>query len=341
MHFMEGQTFREVASTLGIGEDTVRKRVNRCLDKLTRFFRRHGFVVPALTPGAPLFTLSSHVAQGGLARTISIMAPAKSSAAAVSTSISTSTLIKGALKFMAWTKTNTAVAIGIGLLLAAGTATVAVKGIGVLQTPAWQKQYDLSYVDKLPPQVKILPSLPSTLRSGLHAGGVRNGKGLAIGQSIRDIVMAAYNVQSAQLIWDAPVPGTGKYDVLANLPGGDRSNFLAMRNAIRKTYALILAVEFSNAPGFRPAVPGEFSGNEQFNSYSAHGQAMGTLVDYLESCLGIVIIDQTKLNGVYNIDFKWDGRTREGLEKRLLDQVGLELIPTNQPVQMLLMEKVK
>jgi uncharacterized protein (TIGR03435 family) len=165
--------------------------------------------------------------------------------------------------------------------------------------------------------------------------------------------MAAYNVQSAQLIWDAPVPGTGKYDVLANFPGGDRPNFLAMRNAIRKTFglacryetikanALILAVKFPNAPGLRAAVPGDNSGNEQSNSYSAHGQGIEVLVDYIESRLGIAVIDQSKLMGNYNIDFQWDGVTPEGLKNALLDQVGLELVPTSQPVRMLLVEKAK
>ena len=66
MHFMEGQTFQEVGSALGIGEDTARKRVNRCFDQLTHFFRRRGFEVPALTAGAPLFALSSHAAPAGL-----------------------------------------------------------------------------------------------------------------------------------------------------------------------------------------------------------------------------------------------------------------------------------
>lgn len=33
LHFMESRTFREVGSTLGVGEDAARKRVNHCLDQ--------------------------------------------------------------------------------------------------------------------------------------------------------------------------------------------------------------------------------------------------------------------------------------------------------------------
>jgi RNA polymerase sigma factor (sigma-70 family) len=45
LHCLEGRPFREVGEALGMGEDAVRKRVNRALEKLTDFFRRRGFAV--------------------------------------------------------------------------------------------------------------------------------------------------------------------------------------------------------------------------------------------------------------------------------------------------------
>ena len=119
LHFMEGQTFHEVGSALGIGEDTARKRVNRCLEQLAHFFRRRGFAAPALVAGAPLFTLSSHAAPAGLAAS----ATTAGLAAAHSAATSTLTLIKGALKIMAWTKAKTAIVAGAAVILAAGTVT--------------------------------------------------------------------------------------------------------------------------------------------------------------------------------------------------------------------------
>jgi RNA polymerase sigma factor (sigma-70 family) len=130
MHYMEGQTFQEVGSTLGVAEDTVRKRVNRCLDELTHFFRRHGFDVP-MAVGAPLFALSLHTAPAGLA------ASATSAALAAAHSItSTSTLTLGALKIMAWTKTKTAIITGVALLFAAGAGTVTYHAIKAVRTTA-------------------------------------------------------------------------------------------------------------------------------------------------------------------------------------------------------------
>ncbi len=121
MHFMEGQTFREVGSALGVGEDAARKRVSRSLDQLTQFFRSRGFATPSLTAGAPLFALSAHAAPTGLAASATSAALSAAHSAA-----SISIFIKGALKIMAWTKTKTGLVAGACALLTASIATVVV-----------------------------------------------------------------------------------------------------------------------------------------------------------------------------------------------------------------------
>ena len=67
---------------------------------------------------------SVHAAPAGLAITVTATA-AKGSAAAASTL----TLVKGALKLMAWTKMKTAAVTGAVILLTAGTGVVAVKTV--------------------------------------------------------------------------------------------------------------------------------------------------------------------------------------------------------------------
>lgn len=252
---------------------------------------------------------------------------------------------------MAWTKTKSAIAIGIGLLVAAGTAPFAVKGIEALRTPAWQKKYDLSFVDKERPQVTILPSVLSTRQNQYRAMGDRDGKGISLGETVPHLVMLAYGIGPGQLIWRAPVPSAGRYDVLANLPGGELANAVGVQEAVRKkfgltgrfetirTNALVLAVKFPNAPGVRPASsPGAWSMSRP-GFCSEYGQPVDSLVNYLEQRFGIVVLDRTNLKGRYDFNIKWDGRTPEGLKTALLDQGGLELTPTNQPVQLLVVEK--
>lgn len=121
MHFMEGRTFEEIASSLGVSQVTARKRVNRCLNQLTNFFHRRGFAVPALSAGAPLLALAAHPAPVGLSASVTSAALA---AAHPPASASTLTLLKGALKIMAWTKTKTAVAVGVVALFVATSTTV-------------------------------------------------------------------------------------------------------------------------------------------------------------------------------------------------------------------------
>jgi RNA polymerase sigma factor (sigma-70 family) len=120
LHYLEGRTFQEVAATLGVGEDAARKRAGRSLENLTSFFRRHGFDCPALAVGPPLFALATQPAPAGLANTISLAVLTQHSAAAAYTS----TVFKGALKFMAWTKTKTALVAGLVVLLGTGATSV-------------------------------------------------------------------------------------------------------------------------------------------------------------------------------------------------------------------------
>lgn len=47
LHFMEGRPFREVGQILKIGEEAARKRVQRSVDGLVRWFRGQGVAVPA------------------------------------------------------------------------------------------------------------------------------------------------------------------------------------------------------------------------------------------------------------------------------------------------------
>jgi uncharacterized protein (TIGR03435 family) len=58
------------------------------------------------------------------------------------------------------------------------------------------------------------------------------------------------------------------------------------------------------------------------------------------------VIDQTGLTQNYHIDLKWNERwgqdpNHDALKQALLDQIGLELVPGREPVEMLVVEKVK
>ena len=88
---------------------------------------------------------------------------------------STLTLIKGALKTMAWIKAKTAVVASVGILLAAGTTTLTYREIE--RHRSWRHAgFDSQELDRQPPQVAILPSpLQGARVTALAATGTHYG----------------------------------------------------------------------------------------------------------------------------------------------------------------------
>ena len=114
LRFFENKTFAEVGATLGASEDAAKMRVNRALEKLRKFFGRRGVSSTTAIIAGTISANSVQAAPVALAKSVTAVAIAKGAAA----SGSTLTLIKGALKIMAWTKAKTAVVVGVGVLLA-------------------------------------------------------------------------------------------------------------------------------------------------------------------------------------------------------------------------------
>jgi RNA polymerase sigma factor (sigma-70 family) len=126
LRFFQNKSMDEIGAALGASEDAAKMRVNRALEKLRQFFVKRGIASTAATLAGAISANSVQAAPATLAKTATAVALTKGAAA----SISTSTLIKGALKLMAWTKAKTAIVISAGVLLAAGTTTVAIYNIG-------------------------------------------------------------------------------------------------------------------------------------------------------------------------------------------------------------------
>ena len=61
--------------------------------------------------------------------------------------------------------------------------------------------------------------------------------------------------------------------------------------------------------------------------------------------LEIPIVDKTELKSLYDFKLTWDStdqtRVKESIKQSLLDQLGLELLPSREPVEMLVVEQVK
>jgi len=122
LRFFEGRNFKEVGAALGTGEDAAKMRVSRALEKLRRFFARRGVSSTTAIIAGALSANSVAAAPVTLAPAVMTVALAKGAAAGASTL----TLVNGALKLMAWTKTKIAITTTLIVLLTAGTTAVAV-----------------------------------------------------------------------------------------------------------------------------------------------------------------------------------------------------------------------
>jgi len=272
-------------------------------------------------------------------------------------SASTLALIKGVLNAMAWTKAKTALTVGIFVLLVAGTATVTIQKIGDAHanTYAWRSaNIDLLKLEQLPPEVRILPSTFSeNRRRGLRGPG--NGserKMIGLGFGAASVFASAWGRTDARIVFDAPQP-TNHYDFVCTLPSGQGA---ALQNELRKELGLEgkierrdadvfrLVLTQPNAAGLRRSVNARASLSSNPRRLSGTNVAFDLLANELEMRLGIPVVNETGLtNQRFDFELTWEqpeGRLNvDGLKRALLDQLGLELVPARQSVEMVVVNK--
>ncbi len=89
------------------------------------------------------------------------------------------------------------------------------------------------------------------------------------------------------------------------------------------------------------AMTTERPGNSSF-----HEQPISSLTSLVQQRFQIPIVDQTGLKEHYDFSLRWDESdwrhpNLDGLKQALREQLGLELVPTNMPIEMLVVEKTK
>jgi uncharacterized protein (TIGR03435 family) len=358
LRFFENKTARQVATALKLNEAAAHKRVDRALEKLHRFFVRRGVSSTTAIIAGAISAHSVQTAPVALAKSVTAVAVAKGAAA----STSTLTLIKGALKIMAWTKAKTAIVSGVVVLLAAGTTTVTVNEIDARQTEKlWRvnKDFPSDQIDKLPPIVRILPTKFKSVWVTWNSGA--NGDKF-VGSNVRagDIAAYAYGFPRGRIRFAEEEP-TNRLDFVATLPRGSQGALQRMLKAklglvgrpeTENRDVLLLQVNHANAPGLKPPIlekndtywsPGVFHSSDVVIDTGA--PRFDGLAAFLERYFKMPVIDQTDVTQHFSTDLRWK-ETRghpnhEGLEQVLLNQLGLELVSTNMPIEMLVVEKAK
>ena len=209
-----------------------------------------------------------------------------------------------------------------------------------------------------PPQVRILPS-----KFHKHAEGIV-GNMVGTGLSAEEVIAAAFSgsYSSARVISNVELPA-GRYDYIATLPGGLTVNEKALQEEVRRIFGvvgkteiravdvLVLKIKFANAPGLKlntgGAWPKQGSGIEPLSSSFSRGfndPIIGIVAD-IENRANVPVIDGTSLTNVFDFDLNYtdsDLKTHNWEKvNQALDPLGLELVSTNMPIEMLVVEKAK
>ena len=361
LRFFQNKTLSEVAAASGINERAAQKRVSRGIEKLRAFFQKRGIALSATAIAAAISTHSVQAAPAAISKTVTAAAISHGATAG----ISTTTLIQGTLKLMAWTKAKTAIVIGTGALFIAGTTTVTVRHIAdVHMDETWRTEsIQPAQLNALPPLVRLLPTkFPATSGSKLLRPGIGIDKFVGINVPVTAIASLAYRNDDPlglpwpreRMVFTTPQPSQ-HYDFVATLAQGSQQ---ALREQLRKQLgfvghyeprdidALILKVKNPNAPGLIPASGsgfGDFSDNIENGQhhYKVENQPLSIVAKNLEHFFGMPVVDKTDLTQHVTFDLKWDEKQNgnDALKDALLRQLGLELVPASTRVEMLVLEK--
>ncbi|HEY4417843.1 MAG TPA: sigma-70 family RNA polymerase sigma factor [Verrucomicrobiae bacterium] len=374
LRYFERKTLAEVGVTLGVNEDAARKRVTRGLEKLRKLFGKRGVTLTATVIASVVGANSTQAAPPALAKSVTVLAVAKGAAA----SGSTLTLIKGALKLMAWTKMKTAVVAGAVVLLATGTTTLIVREYQEHRTYPWEEVSEITpanisaILETNPPQVLIKPAKPRDWGPGGSIYGSDDWMAVGLWHTAGSIVDDAYFADPLRTVFLTKVPD-GKFDYIANLPHDSakalreeikRKFGLMGKKEMRETDVLVLKLTNPEVQGLKPANSLKPSMNITAKGMTSRhsGRAVdGTFTEtwfdatlqkslqgWIERQFQLPIIVETGLTNRFDFAFTYplfpdnDKEKHKQIAKEaLLNQLGLELVPSREPVEMLVVEKVK
>ena len=362
LRFFEGKSFAEIAAAVGSTENAAKKRVGYALEKLRKYFGRRGVDSTTVALEETISTHSMIAAPAGLAAAITAGALAHGATA----SASTLTLIKGALKLMAWTKLKTAGIAGaaalVAILVTTGAA-ITVKKSHTNEIENYFAHFDTADIDTAPLPDVVLLRKTKYMKAGDYVMTSSSmdpeGRLMRRDASFTEVLQTAYGLGPQQIVLPPEAP-TGRFDLLLTTPKNSRE---LLREEIRKQFGLVahpetrdtdvlvLRVVQTNAPALKISAGGGPGIWENRDSLKLVGYKMSDPSGYdishvVAEFLNKPVIDETGLTDAYDVDVKWNLRLRgtamqKEIERVMHDELGLSITPENRPLEMLVVERQK
>ncbi|HEX4119083.1 MAG TPA: sigma-70 family RNA polymerase sigma factor [Verrucomicrobiae bacterium] len=125
LRFFQGKEMKELGTALGVSENAAKTRVCRAVEKLRRFFLGRGIMLSAAVIATAVSAHSVQAAPVGLAKTTTAIGMAKG----VTVSASLVSLIKGAMRRMAWAQGKPVVVAGAIILFGTAATVESVQAV--------------------------------------------------------------------------------------------------------------------------------------------------------------------------------------------------------------------
>lgn len=353
LRFFENKTATQAAAALHLSEAATHKRTTRALDKLRKFFSTHGVnSTTAMVSGV----ISAHSVQTApaLAKSVTAVALAKGATA----SASTLTLIKGALKLMAWTKANTVVVVGMAGILAIGSAMIGVKKHSATVTESYFA-LDQAVLKKAPPLLILRPSRYAHDTEGdciisEYPDIYLPGKIMRRDCTFGEVLTTAYGIDESRVIFPPDAP-KGRFDLLLTITNRPT---VALSAEIEKQFGyvahqesrdadvLVLRVVNPTASGLQIDTDDTlFWDKRDTGRFAVKNFKMSDITFFLSTrYFGKPVVDETGLTNSYDFDLHWNATLNWNaqlaeVKRAMREQLGLELAPSRRSIEMLVVEK--
>lgn len=234
----------------------------------------------------------------------------------------------------------------------------------VLAAVLADKKLDLPQLSQLPPGSVIMagvdpggaeetPLYQITIRQTDREGGGTawsRGRMTADAVNLSSVIAIAYDVRRTRVICPEQLDKQ-RYTVVVNMPRErDERGREQLQSALNVAFGVrvspqtremecyVLGVPEGGEPTLSPAVSTGGGTRTNKGYFSGTGQTADDLARYLESVLTVPVVNETKLDGRYDVMLKYDGNDESSLIDAVRETLGLSMTSATRPIDLLVVE---